>query len=173
MAYIGRSVNYGNAVTQQIPGNDGPSFTLTYDTTTDGVMISLDGVTQVNGTDFNIAGNALTFTSDVATGITINVIYIGLTLSIGTPGDGTVGLNQLSATGTPSASVVLKGDNSWGTIEGSEITTVGTTFSNYNTISGNTTITTAATKNMFLMGEIAVADTYTWTIAGSGELQII
>ena len=172
MAYIGRSVNYGNAVTQQIPGNDGPSFTLTYDTTTDGVMISLDGVTQVNGTDFNIAaGNALTFTSDVATGITINVIYIGLTLSIGTPGDGTVGLNQLSATGTPSASTVLKGDNSWG--EGSEITTDGTTFSNYNAVSSNITTTTATTKNMFLMGEIAVADTYTWTIAGSGELQII
>ena len=116
MAYIGRSVNYGNAVTQQIPGNDGPSFTLTYDTTTDGVMISLDGVTQVNGTDFNIAGNALTFTSDVATGITINVIYIGLTLSIGTPGDGTVGIAKLSTSGTANSSTFLRGDNTWASV---------------------------------------------------------
>ena len=86
---------------------------------------------------------------------------------------GAVDLAHLSATGTPSASVVLKGDNSWGTIEGSEITTVGTTFSNYNTISGNTTTTTASTKNMFLLGQISVNDTYTWTIAGDGELTII
>ena len=90
MAYIGRTVEYGNAVTQQIPGNDGASYTLTYDTTTDGVVISLDGVVQVNGTDFNIVGTALTFTSDVATGIVINVIFNGLTLGIGTPGDNTI-----------------------------------------------------------------------------------
>ena len=90
MAYIGRSVEYGNAVTQQLDGNNGASYTLTYDTTTDGVVISLDGVVQVNGTDFNIAGIALTFTSTVATGIKINVIYTGLTISIGTPADGTI-----------------------------------------------------------------------------------
>jgi hypothetical protein len=98
MAYIGRSVNYGNAVTQQIAGNDGAGYALTYDTTTDGVMISLDGVTQVNGTDFNIAGAVLTFTSTVATGITINVIYMGLTLAIGTPGDGTVTSAKVEST---------------------------------------------------------------------------
>ena len=86
---------------------------------------------------------------------------------------GAVDLAHLSATGTPSASVVLKGDNSWGTIEGSEITTVGTTFSNYNTISGNATTTTASTKNMFLMGSIAVTGTAVWTIAGNGVLTIL
>jgi len=95
MAYIGRTVEYGNAVTQQIPGNDGASYTLTYDTTTDGVVISLDGVVQVNGTDFNIVGTALTFTSTVATGIIINVIFNGLTLGIGTPGNSTVDSGQI------------------------------------------------------------------------------
>ena len=90
MAYIGRSVEYGNAVTQQITGNNGASYTLTYDTTTDGVVISLDGVVQVNGTDFNIVGTALTFTSTVATGIIINVIFNGLTVSVGVPGDSTI-----------------------------------------------------------------------------------
>jgi hypothetical protein len=90
MAYIGRSVEYGNAVTQQITGNNGASYTLTYDTTTDGVVISLDGVVQVNGTDFNIVGTALTFTSTVATGVIINVIFNGLTVSVGVPGDSTI-----------------------------------------------------------------------------------
>jgi len=58
-------------------------------------------------------------------------------------------------------------------IEASEITTAGVTFSNYNTISGNTTTTTASTKNMFLMGSIAVTGTAVWTIAGNGVLTIL
>ena len=90
MAYIGRSVEYGNAASQQITGNNGATYTLTYDTTTDGVIISLDGVVQVNGTDFNIAGTALTFTSNVTTGVKVNVIYTGLTVSVGVPGDNTI-----------------------------------------------------------------------------------
>jgi hypothetical protein len=57
-------------------------------------------------------------------------------------------------------------------IEASEITTAGVTFSNYNAISGNTTTTTATTKNMFLMGLISVTGTAVWTIAGDGELTI-
>ena len=90
MAYIGRSVEYGNAASQQITGNNGATYTLTYSTTTDGVIISLDGVVQVNGTDFNIVGTALTFTSNVTTGVKVNVIYTGLTVAIGVPGDSTI-----------------------------------------------------------------------------------
>ena len=116
MAYIGRSVNYGNAVTQQLDGNAGAGYTLNYDTTTDGVIISLDGVTQVNGTDFNILGTALTFDEAVASGIKINVIYLGLTISIGVPGDGTVGIAKLSTSGTASSSTFLRGDNTWASV---------------------------------------------------------
>jgi len=58
-------------------------------------------------------------------------------------------------------------------VEASDITTVGVTFSNYNTISANNTITTSTTKNMFLMGLMSVTGTAVWTIAGNGELTII
>jgi len=57
--------------------------------------------------------------------------------------------------------------------EGGIVTSNGSTFSNYNTISGTITTTTATTKNMFLIGQMSVADTYTWTIAGNGVLTII
>lgn len=106
MAYIGRSVNYGNAVTQQITGNNGATYTLTYDTTTDGVIISLDGVVQVNGTDFNIAGTALTFTSNVTTGVKVNVIYTGLTVSVGVPGDSTITNAKMADNAIDSAEIV-------------------------------------------------------------------
>jgi len=58
-------------------------------------------------------------------------------------------------------------------IEGSVITTVGSTFANYNSIGSNVTTTLVATKNYFLAGIITVADTYTWDVAGSGTLNII
>ena len=72
--YVGRGINYGNAVADHFTGNGGATYTLTYDTTTDGVVISLDGVVQRNSTDFNIAGTALTFTSTVASQIAIQII---------------------------------------------------------------------------------------------------
>jgi len=90
MAYIGRDVNYGNASTDHFTGSGGATYALTYDTSTNGVVVSLDGVVQKNGTDFNITGTSLVFTSVVASPIAIQVIYTGLTLGIGTPADGTV-----------------------------------------------------------------------------------
>tara|TARA_Y100001951_G_scaffold84075_1_gene73289 strand:- start:220 stop:801 length:582 start_codon:yes stop_codon:yes gene_type:complete len=57
--------------------------------------------------------------------------------------------------------------------EGGVVSTAGKFFSNYNTISSNVTTTTTTTENMFLMGQMSVADTYTWTIAGNGVLTII
>jgi hypothetical protein len=90
MAYIGRSIEYGNAVVDHFVGNGGATYTLNYDTNTDGVVISLDGVVQKNGTDFNITGTSLVFTSVVASPIEIQVVYTGLTLSFPTPSDGSV-----------------------------------------------------------------------------------
>ena len=94
--YVGRGINYGNAVADHFTGNGGATYTLTYDTTTDGVVISLDGVVQRNSTDFNIAGTALTFTSTVASPIAIQVIYTGLTQAIGVPGDNTVSGSKIA-----------------------------------------------------------------------------
>ena len=94
--YVGRGINYGNAVVDHFTGNGGATYTLTYDTTTDGVVISLDGVVQKNGTDFNIAGTALTFTSVVASPIAIQVIYTGLTQAIGVPSDNTVSGSKIA-----------------------------------------------------------------------------
>ena len=177
MPYIGISPNFGNLSTQAGTGDGSdvtPIATLDYTVATSAsIGVYLDGVRQVAGTDYVANGTTLTFTTAPPEFVKIEVVFFGLSVDIGTPGDDTVGLNQLSATGTPSASTALLGDNSWGTIEGSVITTVGTTFSNYNTIGANTTTTTSTTANQFLMGEMTIADTYTWTIAGDGELTIL
>mgnify|MGYP001247530102 CR=1 FL=1 len=104
--YVGRGINYGNAVVDHFTGNGGATYTLNYDTTTNGVVVSLDGVVQKNGTDFNVTGTSLVFTSTVANPIAIQVIYTGLTLSIGTPGDGTVTNSSVDASAAIASSKI-------------------------------------------------------------------
>ncbi len=108
--YVGRGINYGNAVADHFTGNGGATYTLTYDTTTNGVVISLDGVVQKNGTDFNIAGTALTFTSVVANPIAIQVIYTGLTQAIGTPSDNTVSTTKLQDNSVTGSKIAMGSD---------------------------------------------------------------
>ena len=88
--YVGRGIEYGNAVADHFTGNGGATYTLSYDPVTNGVVVSLDGVVQKNGTDFNVTGTSLVFTSTVANPIAIQVIYTGLTLTFPTPSDNSV-----------------------------------------------------------------------------------
>ena len=105
MAYIGRPLNSGNTASEQLTGNNGASYSLANSTTDHGVVLSLDGVVQKNGVDFNITGTALTFTSNVPTGVKINVTYIGLPVSIGTPGDASVTTASIQNNAVDSAQI--------------------------------------------------------------------
>ena len=87
--------------------------------------------------------------------------------------DDTVGLAKLSATGTASSSTFLRGDNAWQEVTVGSITDQTSAYTNFNEITADRTTTLLTTKNYFLAGTITVADTFTWTIDGSGELQII
>ena len=56
---------------------------------------------------------------------------------------------------------------------GGEVSTLTDAYKNYNNINADTTITLISTNNYFLAGDITVADTYTWTIGGTGSLTIV
>ena len=94
--YVGRGIEYGNAVADHFTGDGGATYTLSYDTVTDGVVVSLDGVVQKNGTDFNVTGTSLVFTSVVANPIAIQVIYNGLTLTYPVPSDNSVTSSKIA-----------------------------------------------------------------------------
>jgi len=98
MAYIGTDINYGNIASQTGVGNGTttPIATLSYSVpTSSSIMVTLDGVTQVPTTDYTAVGTTLTFTSSVASPIAILVYFLGRSLDIGTPADGTVGTIKL------------------------------------------------------------------------------
>ena len=120
MAYLGNSPEKGNfrkcdAITT--------SATATYNLLVGGVavnpnqnqcIVSLNGVIQSSGNSYTIASSQITFASTLASSDVIDFILIlGDTLNVGTVSDDTIGLAQLSATGSPSSSNFLRGDNAW------------------------------------------------------------
>ena len=99
-------------------------------------------------------------------------------ISITPDGTGKViidGLSHPTADGTNGQALVTNGSGvlSFDTIQASELSTEGAVFSNYNTITSNVTTTTTSTKNSFLKGVITINSGFTWTISGTGSLDII
>jgi len=58
-------------------------------------------------------------------------------------------------------------------VAGGEVTSSDDAYKNYNTVSSDATLTLESNKNYFLYGDITVADNVTWTISGTGQLNII
>ena len=188
MAYIGTDINYGNVASQTGVGNGTttPIATLSYSVpTSSSIMVTLDGVTQVPTTDYTASGTTLTFTSTVANPIAILVYFLGRSLDIGTPADntvtnakmannaidsaelvaGSVDLAHLSATGTPSSSVALKGDFSWGTAGGPSLGSGDECIrTNSNQINQNVTIPSGT--NASSVGPITLGNTFSITVSG-------
>ena len=84
---------------------------------------------------------------------------------------GSVDLNHLSATGTPSASLALKGDFSWGQAGGPSLGTNAIIRTNGKTISEN--ITFAGTENGMSAGPISIASGYTVTVTSGSTWNIV
>jgi hypothetical protein len=143
MAYIGNRPEQGNfrkcdAITT--------SATATYNLLVGGVavnpnqnqcIVSLNGVIQSSGNSYTIASSQITFASALTSSDVIDFILIlGDTLDVGTVSDDTIGLAQLSATGTASSSTFLRGDNSWATA-GGDLSFGGDTFGADKTVGAN------------------------------------
>lgn len=81
------------------------------------VQATIENVPQNPSDAFTVSGSTITFTSAPPSGTNnIYVYYTSPITQVIQPGQGTVGLTQLTATGNASASTFLRGDNSWQTV---------------------------------------------------------
>ena len=164
MAYIGRGIeNFSQIeVLDLITFTDsaGPYNILKgavafIPSTVNSLLIEVDGIIQAPAS-YTISGSTITFGASMPSTSTMNsMIHFGTGL-ITVPADGSV-------TTAKFASGVSLGS----------ITDETQTFTNFNEITADRTTTLTTAKSYFLAGTITVADTFTWTIAGSGELNII
>lgn len=118
MAYIGNT-NTTQAFTPAIDyfsGNGSTvAFTLSRPVASAAqVQVVIENVPQNPGSAFTVSGSTVTFTSAPPSGTNnIYVYYTSPITQVVQPSQGAVGITQLSATGTPSSSTFLRGDNSW------------------------------------------------------------
>jgi len=88
------------------------------------IIVAVANVIQNPSSAYTVSGTTLTFTSAPPSGTNnIWVQYTTIQTNIVTPAAASVGLTQLSATGTPSSSNYLRGDNSWAALTSSQWTT--------------------------------------------------
>jgi hypothetical protein len=81
------------------------------------VQVVVNNVPQNPSTAYTVSSNTITFTGAPSTGTNnIYVEYTSPVTQVVQPGSGTVGITQFNATGTPSSSTFLRGDNSWATV---------------------------------------------------------
>lgn len=81
------------------------------------VQVVVNNVAQNPSSAYTVSSNTITFTSAPSSGTNnIYVYYTSPITQLIAPSQGTVGLTQLTATGTPSSSNYLRGDNTWATI---------------------------------------------------------
>lgn len=126
MSYIGRSPQIGAYHKLDAITTDGSaSYTMQLDSanfvpeSVNHLIVSVNGVIQAPTDSFTVSGSTITFASSLSVSDTIDFIMaLGNVLDIGTPSDATVSLSKLTATGTPSASTFLRGDNSWSSAGG-------------------------------------------------------
>ena len=164
MAYIGRGIeNFSQIEVLDLitfTNSAGP-YNITKDSvafvpsTINSLLIEVDGIIQAPAS-YTISGSTITFGVSMPSTSTMNsMIHFGTGL-ITVPADGTV-------TTAKFASGVNLGS----------VTDETQTFTNFNEITADRTTTLTTAKSYFLAGTITVADTFTWTIDGSGELNII
>lgn len=120
MAYIGNTPTSQAFVsaTDNFSG-DGTNTAFTLSRTvlsSNDILVVVNNVEQQPST-YSVSGTTLTFSAAPSSG-TDNVYVRYLSTNIQTIGlsQGSVGASQLSATGTPSSSTYLRGDNSWAAI---------------------------------------------------------
>ena len=165
MAYIGKEPTEAGQITSEqeitaTAAQDDFVLNTTVSRETD-ILVSINGVVQP-ASAYTISGTTLTMSAGLTLNDVLRVHYIGYRPTYTTVQDGSVDIAHLSATGTPSASVALKGNNTWGQAGGPSLGTDAIIRTNGKTVV--TDITFAGTENGMSAGPITVADTKTVTV---------
>ena len=173
MAYIGKSPAEAGQITseKEIIATAGQvAFVLntTVSRETD-ILVSINGVVQP-ASAYTISGTTLTMSAGLTLNDVLRVHYIGYRPTYTTVQDGSVDIAHLSATGTPSASVALKGNNTWGQAGGPSLGTDAIIRTNGKTVV--TDITFLGTENGMSAGPVTIADTKNVTITDSSTWTI-
>ena len=165
MAYIGKSpANVGQLTSEQEITATAAQVAFVLNTAvareTD-IIVSINGVLQP-ASAYTLSGTTLTMSAGLTLNDVLRVQHIGYKPTYTTVQNGSIDIAHLSATGTPTAAVALKGNNTWGQAGGPSLGTDAIIRTNGKTIVAD--ITFVGTENGMSAGPITIADTKTVTV---------
>ena len=176
MSYIGKEPQFTQYPSKFFNG-DGTAMTVSLDyapPNAAALLVFIDGVRQ-DTSAYTLSGTSMTFTGAVPSGTNnVQVVHLGLTVDVGTPGDGTVTAAKLSTTGTPDGSKFLRDDMAWQDVPTGAPTGGGTEkifFNNENSVDVDYTI--PADTNSVSAGPITIASGVTVTIGATSNWVIV
>jgi len=130
MPFIGNqpALSYTSFAKQDFTTSATTSYTLDNPVTNENeIALFINFVRQEPTTAYTASGTTLTLTSATSASDDMYCVFLGKAVQTVNPPSGSVGLSQLSATGTKSSSTFLRGDNTFDTPPLGGITSV-TTF---------------------------------------------
>ena len=121
--YIGNTPaeNYASFLTETFTVSATTNYTLSHAVTNENdIRLVINGVVQQPGSGkaYTASGTTLTLTSATVSGDVMYAVYLGRALQTVNPPNASVGLSQLSATGTKNSTTFLRGDNTFATAGG-------------------------------------------------------
>jgi hypothetical protein len=176
MAYIGRGIDkLSNIEKLDVITFDGSSsYSLTKNSvaftpsSANSLQVSIDGVVQAG--NFTVSGSTIDFGTAVASTSTNDFIFHYGTGLITTPADGTVGLNQLSATGTKDATTFLRGDNTFAAAGGSNTPIIFAKATSATSMANGTATKITLDNEVIDTGGVFASSRFTATTAGKYKI---
>lgn len=177
MSYLGNEPRFTQYPSKFFNG-DGTAMTVTLDyapPNAAALLVFIDGVRQDTSAYTLAGGTSLTFTGTVPSGTNnVQVVHMGLTVDVGTPGDDTVTVAKLDTTGTPDGTKFLRDDMAWQDVPAGSPTGGGTEkifFNNENSVDVNYTI--PADTNSVSAGPITIQSGITVTVGATSNWVIV
>jgi hypothetical protein len=123
LAYIGNipAESYASFETETFSVSATTNYTLSHAVTNENeIRLVINGVVQQPGSGkaYTASGTTLTLTSATVSGDVMYAVYLGRALQTVNPPNASVGISQLSATGTKDATTFLRGDNTFAAASG-------------------------------------------------------
>ena len=122
MSFLNFAGNQG-VTFKSFTSSGGTTYSLDVQASTNSVMVSAGVILQKPCTDYNVSGAVITTTSAITSGVVIDTWVIHKpgtapviqdnSISNAKMQDDAIGIAELSATGTPSATTFLAGNNAW------------------------------------------------------------
>jgi len=171
MPFIGNqpALSYTSFAKQDFTTSATTSYTLDHPVTNENeIALFINFVRQEPGTAYTASNVNLNLTSATSASDDMYCVFLGKAVQTVNPPNGSVGLSQLSATGTKDSTTFLRGDNTFATAGGDNTPAFQATFTSDISLTSDTETTVAANSETYDTDSAYNTSNYTFTIP-SGE----